>query len=85
MVLALSAAPHEGANIAPGLKRKQLVDSLAKSLASLFLVKEGNALTAKHSMGIFQVLDLSMTLRVLSKGPHALHRRPARVQHHLPT
>ena len=57
-MLALFVAPHMGANIAPGLKRKQSIDSLAKSLASLFLVKEGNVPAAKHFMGVFQVLDL---------------------------
>ena len=37
------------------VQRDQAANSIGKSLASLFLVKEGTTGAAKNSMGIFQV------------------------------
>ena len=55
LLLALFARPHNANSITPSLGRSRAANSLGKSLASLFLVKEGNVPAAKQSISIFQV------------------------------
>lgn len=66
LLLALFASPHDANSISPSLARSRAAASLGKSLASLFLVKEGSVPGAKQSMSIFQV-----TLECM----HAAHQR----------
>ncbi|CAL5229145.1 g12419 [Coccomyxa viridis] len=54
ILLAFCVRPHDANSMTPGRGRARSADSLGKSLASLFLVKEGNVPAAKKSMSIFQ-------------------------------
>ena len=66
LLLALFASPHNANSISPSLARSRAAASLGKSLASLFLVKEGSVPGAKQSMSTFQVT---------SKRMHTAHQR----------
>ena len=59
LLLALFASPHDAKSISPSLARSRAAASLGKSLASLFLVKEGSVPGAKQSMSTFQVTSKS--------------------------
>ena len=55
VLIALLVPFRESYGDAVNTERDRAADSLGKSLASLFLVKEGTASAARNSMGIFQV------------------------------
>ena len=55
LLAALVAPVRESHGDVLDVERDQAANSIGKSLASLFLVKEGTTGAARNSMGIFQV------------------------------
>ena len=58
MAISLSATACHGSDTTPAITADPTADSLGKSMAQLFLVKEENVPGAKHSMNIFQVTEI---------------------------